>query len=212
MKDLLVVGAGGFGKEILHLIPQCNLPYRIMGVVDYEKKEKLLVGTEEIPVIAESELQDTDLSNVGVVIGVANPESLERISLKYKNMGVSDFPNVIHPSAIISNSVKIGEGNIITQNVIISVDVIIGNFNTINLSSTVGHDVKIENFNVINPGTNISGAVVMNSNNLIGTNSTILQYLHIGSNCTIGAGSMVSKQVNDGETIIGNPGRVMRRK
>jgi len=212
MKDLYVIGAGGFGKEIVHLILQCELSYNLKAVVDYEGGKEIIVETDTIPVIPESELMKTDLSKCGVVIAVASPEAMQRISEKYKKIGVIDFPNVIHPSALIANSLKKGVGNIIAQNVVISVDVEMGNFNVVNLSSTIGHDMKMNNYNVINPGTNVSGGVEINELNLMGTNSTILQYLKIGSNCTIGAGSLVAKDVNDGETIIGNPGRVMRRK
>jgi acetyltransferase-like isoleucine patch superfamily enzyme len=88
----------------------------------------------------------------------------------------------------------------------------IGNHFHLNLNSTVGHDVVIGDFVTVFPGVNISGNVVIGDKTTIGTGSSILPGVRIGSGCFIGAGAVVTKDVEDGQTVVGVPARPLTKK
>lgn len=211
MKKLYIVGAGGFGKEVLNLVFECLPEYDFKGYIDIGKISEIKLGNKSYPVLDQNkDLSNLDLKNSAIVIAIGNPLIIKNIVNFYKEKGVSDFPNIVHPLAYVAHSVSMGKGNIVTQNCSISVDVSIGNFNIVNLNSTIGHDVKIGDYNIINPGSNISGGVIIENENLFGTNCTILQYLTIGNHNTIGAGSMNTRNIENNAVLIGNPARIMK--
>ena len=212
MKKLYIIGAGGLGKEVYKIIEDAKLDFSFSGFVDAKNNLNINIGKIEHDVISqEFFLNNVDIENSAVVIAIGNPNLLKKVYLLCKNKGINDFPNIIHPTAYVSDTAKLGKGNIIGQNCVVSVDVVIGNFNIINLNSTIGHDTTIKSFNIINPGSNISGGVQIGDENLIGTNSTILQYLKIGNNTTISAGAMISRAVEDNHTLVGNPARIISK-
>jgi sugar O-acyltransferase (sialic acid O-acetyltransferase NeuD family) len=147
---------------------------------------------------------------LNVVIAIANPDIRKRLVHKYKSNGNIKFPNLIDPSVIMSESIKMGEGNIICANNILTIDVTIGDFNIINLSCTIGHEVNINNFVTVNPGVNISGNVCLDDGTNIGTGAKIIQGKSIGEDSVIGAGAVVIKSIEPNSTAVGVPAKVIK--
>ena len=54
--------------------------------------------------------------------------------------------------------------------------------------------------------------IKIGDNCYIGTGVTILGPVTIGNNVTIGAGAVVTKDVPDGATVVGVPGRVIKAR
>ena len=212
MKKLYIVGAGGLGREVLNLFLEIkSKEYKFESFLDIENASTT-IGSSSYKIKSEEEFfESANFAEIAIIVAIGDPIVLQKIVNKYKNLGVQDFPNLIHPNTHISASAKLGQGNIICNSSILSIDVTMGNFNIINLNCTIGHDVKMENFNIINPGCNLSGSLSIGSNNLFGTNCTVLQNLEIGNKSIIGAGSMVNKSVENSVTLVGNPSRVMRK-
>lgn len=115
--------------------------------------------------------------------------------------------NAIHPSAVISASVKMGDGVMIAANATINPLAEIGRGVICNTSSSIDHECIIGDFSHIAPGVVLCGNVRIGRNTFIGANSVIRQGVTIGNNVTIGAGTVVVKNVPDGVTMVGNPAR-----
>lgn len=118
------------------------------------------------------------------------------------------FLSAIHPSSIISPSVKIGAGTVVMQGVVIQADAIIGNHCIINTQSSVGHDCRISDFVHIASGATVCGGTEIGEGTWLGAGSVVKQGIKIGKNCMIGAGSVVVRDIPDGVTAFGNPARV----
>ena len=209
MKDIYVIGSGGFAKEVFFLLQETKR-YNVLGFVDINTElRSICIDSVHYQIFSEEEIKKD--KNVSVAIGIGDPKIISRIVGKYAS--VFDFPNIIHPNVVGNwNSIKIGKGNIICSNVNFTLDIQIGSFNVFNLSATVGHDSRIGDCNVINPTACISGGVVINNNVLIGANSTILQYRKIGDNAIVGAGAVVLNDIPENETWVGNPAKKNERK
>jgi sugar O-acyltransferase (sialic acid O-acetyltransferase NeuD family) len=115
--------------------------------------------------------------------------------------------NAIHPSAVISASVKIGDGVMIAANATLNPLVEIGRGVICNTSTSIDHECIIGDFSHIAPGAVLCGNVTVGRSSFIGANSVIRQGIHIGNNVTIGAGTVVVKDIPDGATVVGNPAK-----
>ena len=120
--------------------------------------------------------------------------------------------NAIHPSAVISASVKMGDGVMIAANATLNPLVEIGRGVICNTSSTIDHECTIGDFTFISPGAVLCGNVHVGRSTFIGANAVIRQGITIGNNVIIGAGTVVVKDIPDNTTVIGNPARKLVKK
>lgn len=120
--------------------------------------------------------------------------------------------NAIHPSAVISASVKMGDGVMIAANSTLNPLVEIGRGVICNTSTSIDHECIIGDFTHIAPGAVLCGNVKVGRSSFIGANSVIRQGVTIGNNVIIGAGTVVVKDIADNSTVIGNPARKLDKK
>jgi sugar O-acyltransferase (sialic acid O-acetyltransferase NeuD family) len=125
---------------------------------------------------------------------------------------LGDPVNAIHPSAVISASVKMGNGVMIAANTTLNPMVEIGNGVVCNTSSSIDHECIIGDFSFIAPGAVLCGNVIVGKSSFVGANSVIRQGITIGNNVIIGAGTVVIKDIPDNTTVIGNPARKLVKK
>lgn len=204
--DIVIVGNGGFAREVEQLIFDLNQEdkrWNFLGFVCPETGSDNVFGNDEDVFNYKSDIY--------VVFAIGTPEVINRLSRKYSTYSHIHFPNLVHPSIILGRNVKLGEGNILCAGSIYTVDISIGNFNIFNLSCTIGHDTVLGNCNVMNPGVNCSGGVVIGDENLMGTNATILQMIKVGDSNKIGAGAVLTKDFRSGETIVGVPAKSLNK-
>lgn len=204
MKDLVIVGVGGFAKEVAWLVERINTKqsvWNFIGFIDNDVNQPNVIGNDDYVLQSGKELY--------VAIAIGFSEIRERLYNKYKENPNVKFANLIDPSVILSNRVMLGEGNIVCAGAIITVDVSIGNCNIINLDCTVGHDAIIEDCVTINPSVNVSGHTRICSGCNIGTGTQIIQGLTIGKDTIVGAGAVVNKNLPEYSKAVGVPARVI---
>lgn len=204
MKDIVIIGAGGFGREVAWLIEDINeidKQWNILGFVD-DNESDLGKNINGYNVLGDKTwLYD---KQVYVVNAVADPKTRKQIMEKLSHTD-NMYPTLIHPNVIYSNKVEFGEGCIVGAGNILTVDIVIGNHVIINIDSTIGHDAIIADYSTILPGVNISGHVHLEECSMIGTGTAIIQGLSIGKNSIIGAGSVVTKNIPANCTAVGAP-------
>lgn len=210
MKDIVIYGAGGFGREIACLIRLINEKEAQWNVIGFLDDNQELAGTanEYGKVLGGADWLNSYDKPIAVAIAVGSPKAVESIANKINNPNV-EYPNLYAPSVTFldKENLKIGKGNIICTNCSISCNVVIGDFNMFNSYITVGHDAVIGNYNVVMPSCNISGGVTMGNANFLGVQSVVLQYIKIGNDTRIGANSVIMRKTKDGYLYIGNPAK-----
>lgn len=210
MKDLYIIGAGGFGREVAWIVERINSikpTWNLKGFID--DNETLWGSTEgEYHVFGGCEYLSA-LEDVYAVCAVGSSNVRKKIIEKLKDTSVK-FATLVDPSVLYSNSVKIGEGAIVCAGTIITVDVNIGDHVIVNLDSTIGHDAVIDDFVTIYPSVNVSGNVLIGECSELGTGTQIIQGKKVISNTIIGAGAIVVKDCIESGTYVGSPAKKIK--
>lgn len=209
MKDIVIIGAGGFGREVAWLIEDINRIKQTWNIIGFVDDNDAIQGKEinGYNVVGNIEWLRNQELNVVCAIGETLVKKKAIENLKYSN---NRYPVLIHPSVIKSNSVEVGEGTIICAGNILTVNINIGKHVIVNLDCTIGHDVVICDYTTILPSSNISGSVKIGECANIGTGSAIIQGVTIGKNTTIGAGTVVTKTLPANCTAVGIPAKPIK--
>lgn len=210
---LVVVGAGGFGREALDVVEAANSEgsrpkFELLGVVDTSPSSLNLSRLASRGVSYLGTVEEWLRSGVEFryLIGVGNPAVRERLDREFQTAGYS-AATVVHPAATVGSSVSFGPGSIVCAGVQISTNVAIGRHVHLNPNSTIGHDSVLHDFVSINPSATISGDVVVGSRSLVGASAVVLQGLVLGADALVGASACVVNDVPSGETVKGIPAR-----
>jgi len=197
-----IVGGGGHGKSVLASTQAMG--HEVRGILDdaYNKEEEIFVL--DIPLC---DRMNEETKGRGV-LAIGNASVRRELSSKLK----LDWQTVIHPSAEVHRSAKIGKGTVILSNVHIGPDVVIGKHTIINTKADIEHDCIIGDFCHIAPGTTVCGGVKIGDEVFIGAGTSIIPMMEIEDKVSVGAGSTVVANLDSGKLYVGTPARelVMR--
>lgn len=212
MKDLLIIGAGGFGREVAWLVDRINAKnpeWKLLGFIDDNPemtgKElngyKVLGTTEDMKAYPDAY----------AVCAVGNSRVRKIIVNKVKAAQPErKFAVLIDPSVQMSDYVEIGDGTIICAQTVITVNIKIGENVIMNLNCTVGHDAVIGDFVTMYPDANVSGITTVGECTELGTGMQVIQGVSIGSGSIVGAGAVVIRDIPDKCTAVGNPAKPIK--
>ena len=211
LEKIVIVGAGGLGKEVLWTISSINKVSNVFDVIGFLDDNKKLHGKKlhGYPILGGI----TWLSNkkkMSCIVAIGDSKIRERVVKKLKNFNLN-FPTIIHPSVIMSEFVTIGKGTIIHAGSIIPPNSEIGNFVFINLRSQIGHDCKIKDFVSIMAGVNITGETIIEKGAYIASGVTVRDDIKIGEWSVVGIGSAIGNDVKPYSLYLGNPGIFIRK-
>lgn len=212
MKDLVIIGAGGFGREVAWLVDdinEVNKEWNLLGFIDDNEENhgnelngyKILGGFKYL----------NNKDNIYYVCAVGNAKTRKKIVEEKCSQYNIKPATLIHPSVIMSKEYnEIGEGCIICAGSIITVNARISNHIIINLDCTIGHDVVMNDYITVYPSVNISGNCNIGETSEIGTGTQIIQGKSIGDSTIIGAGSVVVKNIEGNCTAVGVPAKIIK--
>lgn len=197
MNRLVIVGASGHGKVIADIALKCG--YEDIVFLDDDESIKECAG---FPVIGQTE-QVTKIDG-DKVVAIGNAEIREKIQNKIKTV------TLIHPDAVISRRVEIGEGTVVMAGAVINSDVKIGKGCIINTCASVDHDCVIGDFVHVSVGVHIAGTCEIGNRTWIGIGSVVSNNINICKDCVIGAGAVVIKDLEEKGTYVGGPARKIK--
>ena len=210
MKDLVIIGAGDFGRETIWVAERMNkveLTWNILGFVDDGKIGETI---DNYPVLGGVNWLCNRNTDTYVTCAIANGSVKQNIWDQLSGNPKIYAAMLIDPSAIIGKRCAVGEGSIICAGTVLTIATRLGKNCIVNLNCTVGHDAILGDFCTIHPGSNISGKVVVGERCILGTGTKIIQGLHIAADTTLGAGAVVIKDIEESGTYVGVPAKKVK--
>ncbi|MDQ3813969.1 MAG: acetyltransferase [Armatimonadota bacterium] len=207
MKRLLIVGAGGFGREVLEWaqdVDGTQRDWEIGGFLD--ANPAALDGFTCAYCTLGDPAAFTPTADDRLICAIGDPATKLRVCRDLKNRG-GQFITLIHPTAIVSRHCHLGEGVILCPGAIVTTHARLDNFVTLNLYATVGHDAVIGAGCTLSPHVAVSGACTLGEGVFLGSQATVLPGATVGDYAVLGAGSVVLRRVRAHTTVIGVPAR-----
>ncbi len=214
MKDLVILGAGGFAREASLLVEEINNSaqseekWNLLGFIDEDKNNWALEMRGYTVLGGWSALAEQPVS-VEVICVIGKPADKKKMVRLAEKQG-RRFASLIHPEVAISEDVKLGKGVLVNKGCLLTTNISIGDHVSINPGCGLGHDASIGDLTTLMWRVNISGAVQIGEGCLVGTGATVLQGKRLGSWCTIGAGAVVTRDFFDNCTVVGVPASVVK--
>jgi len=209
LKPLVIVGAGGLGREVAWLVADINRQkseWDFKGFVDDGVQGNTVEG---YPVLGPVEhLYDMSL-DIWTVVAIAD----SRVRMKFVQQIISQgrkLATLVHPSVSMSDYVEIGAGSIICSGTVITTNVTLGQAAIINPGCFIGHDTELQNYVSLMPAANLAGEVKVGEGCYFGLNSCVINRTTIGEWSIIGAGAAVVDNIPAYSLAVGVPARVIK--
>jgi sugar O-acyltransferase (sialic acid O-acetyltransferase NeuD family) len=216
-EDMVILGIGSYAVNIADIVASMNEwktinnqeapTFNIIGFIDPDTTK---IGQRyfDFQVLGDFKWFENIRQKVNVV-GIINREDRYQKVLELQNHPLIGFPNIIHPTAVISQKAKIGLGNIFAQGVIVAPECTIGNHNKINYGVVIAHHCHIGDFNVINGMVHITGSSTVGNRCMLGAGAVIIDNVTIADRVKVGANSLVRMDLPNNVTAVGSPARIL---
>jgi sugar O-acyltransferase (sialic acid O-acetyltransferase NeuD family) len=207
MKNILIIGARGYGREYhegFKILPEYNKNFVVKGFLD-DRADVLDEFSGYAPIL--SSVEDYQIQRDDVfVCALGDVHAKAKYIEIIRNKG-GRFMTLIHPAAIVYDTAEIGEGVVVSPYCMISANVKIEEFTTIQPFCNFGHDAHIGKFCAIESYTFLGGFAQIGDYVTLHTRATILPRVKVGDNAIVGAGSVVIKNVKPNISVFGVPAR-----
>lgn len=206
MKNLLIAGAGGFGREVYDMV--LEMPeFRVAGFLSdvptaLDDYPELRAEAEIVGTIAGYKFRAGEF----VVNAIGDVAGRKKVAETLRANG-AHFVNLIHPTAFVSKFAKLGEGVIICRGGGVSTGTKLGDFVLVNACATVGHDAEVGAFSVICPHVSIGGFAKIGAECFVGANASVAPKKILGRGSQIMANSFVARDAQAEALVVGVPGR-----
>jgi len=206
MRNIVIVGAGGFGREILAWMTPCFQPaeYPLKGFLACDDSEldgfnrpASIIGS---PDSYQPELEDRFLMAIG------DPQAKRFCAESLLSRG-AQFLTMIHPNALVAENATVGVGVVVYPFGSVSAAAEVGDFVHMNFYASIGHDASIGNYTTLSPYASVSGAARVGEAVLMGTQTSVAPTRQVGDRCKISSGSAVMHDIADDSLVFGVPGR-----
>ena len=211
-QELLIFGAGGFGREVASWADRAQWQGRGFKVVGFVDDNLVAAELNGLPVLTLATAAERH-PQAGVLATVGQPRVRERLIAKAAEIGLRATAPLLHPNIEYDQQyVSFGEGVVVCAGNILTVNIEVEAHVQINLDCTVGHDAVLRAYSTLSPGVHISGNVTLEECSFLGTGAVTVQGLPgrplvIGADSVVGAGAVVTRDVAPGTTVVGVPAR-----
>lgn len=214
MERVLIIGASGWGREVLHQMTHDDAAHGVDWYVGgfLDSRAHILDGYDVgVSIIGDpmTYVPDKEKNDV-FVCALGDPRERQKYAKPILEKGGRFIP--ICTQSFLSARVHLGQGSFLGHWVHSGPDVWIGDFVQIQALTMMGHDVRIGDYAHIGAQVFMGGGVRIGEFAIVHPRATILPGVSVGDNAVIGAGAVVLKDVPAGATVFGNPAKVIFQK
>ena len=207
MRDLVVVGAGGFARETA---AAAVAAWRVRGFVD---DNPALHGTirSGLPILGPVD-SVAGMPDAAVVVCVGNPRDYTARQRIVQRLGLPGerYATVVHPAAVVGAGSFVGPGSVLLAGTVLTADVAVGSHVAVMPQAVLTHDDRVEDYATIASGVRLGGGAVLERGAYVGAGALVREGVTVGAWSLVGMGSVVLHDVPPGEVWAGVPARFLR--
>jgi sugar O-acyltransferase (sialic acid O-acetyltransferase NeuD family) len=206
VRDLVIVGAGGFARETAAAATAAG--WRVLGFLD---DDPALHGTTRsgLPILGPIVPETT----AAVVVCVGNPRNYTTRRRIVQRLGLPEqrYATVVHPTAVIGAGSVVGPGSVLLAGTVLTADVTVGSHVAVMPQAVLTHDDRVGDHATIASGVRLGGGAVLETGAYVGSGALVREGVTVGAWSLIGMGSVVLHDVPPGEVWAGSPARLLRK-
>jgi sugar O-acyltransferase (sialic acid O-acetyltransferase NeuD family) len=214
VRDLLLIGAGGFARETAEAVRAANAvqpTWRLLGFLDDDaaRQGELVSG---LPVLGTTEAVH-DRPDAAVLICTGRPDNYVSRRMIAERLGLAEdrYATVVHPLASVGSTCRLGAGSVLLAHVALTTDVVVGRHVAIMPQVVLTHDVRVDDWATLGSGVRVGGACHIAQGAYVGAAACLRESVRIGERSMIGMGAVVTRDVPDERLWYGAPARDMDR-
>lgn len=210
MLDIVIVGAGGFAREIQCLLPDFlqDTPHRLKGFLGRDQ------GVASIHDIGKSLLADPEHyepeKNDRLILAIGDMDARRRTVESLLSKG-GRFLQLIHPTAFVAPSASLGTGVVVYPFAAVSNGAVLADYVKLNYYASVGHDARLGKYCLLAPYATVNGFGILEDDVYLSTHATVTPEVCVGQRTKVSANSAVMNNVPPDSLVFGVPGRAVRR-
>jgi sugar O-acyltransferase (sialic acid O-acetyltransferase NeuD family) len=214
VRPLVVIGSGGFGRETVETVRAINAEHPTWDLLGFLDDDPALHGKQidDVPVLGPIDEARTLFVAAQLVVCTGHPGNyfskkriVERLALPESRYGT-----IVHPTAALSTSSRVGRGSVLLAHVVATASVQIGAHVSVMPNTIFTHDDVIEDYATFGAGVRLAGRVTVEAGAYVGSGALIREDRTIGAWSLLGMGSILTKDVPPGEVWIGAPASFLR--
>ena len=207
MRNLLIIGARGLGREAYEIYIDCKESLKDVECIGFlDDNPNSLDDFPGFPPIIDSVENYTPQENDVFICALGDPKWIKHYTAIIENKG-GKFISLISPEAFVSPTTEIGEGCLIPRFSSISCNIKIGKHTYIGSFSALGHDAEVGNYCHLGSYTFMGGFSKISDGVNCHPRVNILPHIKIGENAILGAGSICVRNVKPNITVFGVPAK-----
>ncbi len=207
MKDLVIIGAGGFARETASA---AAARWRVRGFVD---DDPTLHGVSRagLPILGPVD-SVAGMPEAAVVVCVGNPRNYTARQAIVERLGLAPdrYATVVHPSAEVGAGSVVGPGSVLLAGTVLTADVTVGSHVAVMPQAVLTHDDRVGDHVTIASGVRLGGGVVLERGAYLGAGALVREGVTVGAWSLVGMGSVVLRDVPPEEVWAGSPARFLR--
>ena len=210
LRPLVLIGAGGLAREVaeaVHAVNSLGARWRLMAVFD-DAEHLLGMRVAGVRVLGPVEAV-RDVPDAQVVVCVASPDEPRRRQRLVARLELADdrFATVVHPSASLAGSTRLGPGSVVLALSVTTADVTIGSHGVVMPGTVLTHDDVVGDCCTFGAGARLGGAVVVGDGAYVGSSAAVRESCRIGAGALVGMGAVVTRDIPPDEVWAGVPAR-----
>lgn len=206
VRRIIVVGAGGFGREVL-CWARTAWPGRTALFVGFlSENARALDGHDcPLPVIGDPATFEPRAGD-HLLLAIGIPQVRRRVAedLLARN---AEFLTLVHPASTVAETAVIGTGSIVCPGAIVSDSTRLGRFTLVNYHASLAHDATTGDFSVLSPYAALAGNATIGPDAFLGLHASVGPGVTIGPRSKIAANSCALADVPADALVLGVPGR-----